>query len=167
MEKQILQEFTEKGLTVRAIARELNTSYTNVRYWLHKYELKTSLGLRWGIPKAKRPRICGQCGETRSEKFYGRKCAICGACHNKYTIERGRIQKTRAVVYLGGKCKICGFNKFNTGLDIHHTDPKKKDPKFHKKSGWSWNRMKKELESCVLLCRNCHAGVHSGDLVCP
>jgi predicted HNH restriction endonuclease len=28
--------------------------------------------------------------------------------------------------------------------------------------GWSWEHITKELEKCVLLCKNCHAAVHAG-----
>jgi hypothetical protein len=47
-------------------------------------------------------------------------------------------------------------------LDIHHVDPKKKDPDFKRMRGWAWDRIKNELDKCMLLCKNCHAAHHAG-----
>lgn len=41
MDREVLLELVGRNFSVRAIAGELNTSYTNVRYWLKKYNLKT------------------------------------------------------------------------------------------------------------------------------
>lgn len=100
------------------------------------------------------------CGETDPKKFYGKKNRICADCQNRYNIEKGRANKEKVRKYLGGKCKYCGYDKHLVALDIHHTDPSKKDPNFSSMRGWSWERIKKELEHCELVCRNCHAVIH-------
>ena len=41
MEKAVLIELLNQGLSTRSIARELGSSQTNVRYWLKKYGLKS------------------------------------------------------------------------------------------------------------------------------
>lgn len=102
------------------------------------------------------------CGETDPRKYYGHKRHICGACHNRYTVEHGRTVKLRIIAHLGGSCKACDFAMYPCSLDIHHTDPSKKDPKFWQHRGWSWARIEQELKVCVLLCKNCHAAVHGG-----
>ena len=66
---------------------------------------------------------------------------------------------------LGGKCVACGFNKYDNAMDFHHKDPQKKDPDFRNLRGWSWDKIKEEMKNCVLLCSNCHRGVHAGELV--
>lgn len=38
-------------------------------------------------------RKCSKCGETNEDKFYGNRKTLCGKCHNKYTIEKGRGKK--------------------------------------------------------------------------
>lgn len=47
-------------------------------------------------------------------------------------------------------------------LDFHHTDPTKKDINVHYASnhGWSIDRLKIELEKCIVLCANCHRKEH-------
>lgn len=65
------------------------------------------------------------------------------------------------IKYLGGSCIKCGFNEFDAALDVHHVDPIEKDPSSRSMRGWSKKRIIEELSKCVLLCKNCHAGVHA------
>ena len=102
------------------------------------------------------------CGETDRDKFSPTKTRICRQCHSKYTTERGQVQKQRARDHLGGKCQACGYAKHQVALDIHHVDPKRKDPNFGTMRGWLWRRILKELKHCMLLCKNCHTAHHSG-----
>ena len=68
--------------------------------------------------------------------------------------------KKKSVEYKGGKCIICGYNKHYSALDFHHRNPKDKD--FQISGGTkSFENLKKELDKCDLLCKNCHAEVHS------
>jgi len=61
--------------------------------------------------------------------------------------------------YKGGKCEKCGYNKCDRALDFHHDDPNKKDFSVSS-NGWSFERRKKEVDKCSLLCSNCHREVH-------
>lgn len=106
---------------------------------------------------------CGSCGETKRSKFSPTKTRVCRRCHTKYTTARGQRQKQRARDQLGGKCRACGYKKYQVSLDIHHTNPTRKDPNFNTMRGWKWTRILKELKHCVLLCKNCHTGHHSGE----
>jgi hypothetical protein len=47
-------------------------------------------------------------------------------------------------------------------LDFHHKDPAKKDPNWRLMRNWTFERIKDELEKCLLVCRNCHAEIHYG-----
>jgi hypothetical protein len=165
MDKQTLEALINKNYTSRQIALENNIGQTSVRYWIKKHGLKLKRGGSGKHPKGFiLPRKC-LCGETDPAKFYGHKKSVCGKCHNKYTSEKGREKKEYAVIKLGGCCKVCGFNKYNSGLDIHHLDPSKKDPNFRSHRSWKKERIDKELEHCMLLCKTCHAGVHSKDII--
>jgi hypothetical protein len=44
-------------------------------------------------------------------------------------------------------------------LTFHHRDPSEKDFAISGTS-WAWDRIKKELDKCDLLCMNCHAERH-------
>ncbi len=69
--------------------------------------------------------------------------------------------KIRAVEYKGGKCSICNYNKSMAALQFHHIDPTQKEFGIAR-SGISraWEKIKKELDKCILLCANCHAERH-------
>lgn len=164
IQKEKLLELVNKNLTQRQIASVLNTSHTNIRYWLNKYQIKTKRGPKGKIPKDfNRKRKC-KCGETDPTKFYGNKTSICSKCHNTYQINKGKNNREWAISFLGKKCRHCGFNKHSCALDIHHLDPKIKDMGFKHMRYWSLDRLKKELKNCILLCKNCHAIEHNRDV---
>lgn len=164
MDRIELQVLTEKGMSLRQISKETGKGPTTIRYWLKKYDLKTKRGRRGKHPKDfETPRRC-KCGETDPAKFYGNKKTVCAKCHNIYTLEKGRENRKKSVEYLGGECTCCGWNKFISGFDIHHLNPEEKDVAFSSMRAWCWERTKKELDKCVLLCKCCHAGVHNGEI---
>jgi hypothetical protein len=77
---------------------------------------------------------------------------------------RKRRKKLRkmAVDLKGGKCEICGYSRCPEALEFHHIDQSGKEFGISD-SGYtrSRERIKKELEKCILLCANCHREVHS------
>lgn len=164
MNKQVLEQQINDNLSSREIAEKNGISQTTTRYWIKKHSLKLKREQSGRHPPDfLLPKQC-PCGESDSSKFYGHKRSICGKCHNQYTLKKGKENTEYVVKKLGGKCKICGFDRFNSGLDIHHLDPTKKDPKFKNHRGWKKEKLDKEIEQCILLCKVCHAGIHSGDL---
>jgi RNase P subunit RPR2 len=164
LKKRFLERLIKERKTQKQISAELEVSQTNVRYWLKKYSLKTCRGPGGSMPKdLKSPRSC-RCGELDPEKFYGHKRSICAKCHSQYNLEKGREKRKRAVTSLGGKCTACGFNRFLCSLDIHHVDPDEKDVAFTHMRSWAWSKIEKEIKKCVLLCKNCHAALHNGEL---
>ena len=111
---------------------------------------------------------CNQCGETEEHnmmgKGHGRKSwTLCKSCHNSNTIARGRANRRLYIEYMGGKCVICGYNRCDDALEFHH--PAEKDPNFRSIRYWGFEKAKKELDRCVLLCSNCHREVNYGELV--
>ena len=75
---------------------------------------------------------------------------------------RKRI-KVRAVEYKGGKCFICGYNKCIAALEFHHINPETKTFGIAGRGfTHSWDKIKQELDTCVLLCANCHREVENG-----
>lgn len=70
-----------------------------------------------------------------------------------------RQVKIKLVEYKGGKCEKCGYNKCVDALEFHHLDPSEKDFTISGKS-WSYERLKKEVDKCILVCSNCHKEIH-------
>jgi len=72
-----------------------------------------------------------------------------------------KIVKIKAVEYKGNRCILCGYDKCIQSLDFHHKDPKEKE--FQISGGTkSFEKMKIELDKCVLVCKNCHGEIHAG-----
>jgi len=69
--------------------------------------------------------------------------------------------KQKLVDYKGGKCEICGYSKCIESLHFHHTNPEEKDFSISGKS-LSFDRLKQEVDKCILVCSNCHTEIHSG-----
>jgi len=67
--------------------------------------------------------------------------------------------KKKLIEYKGGKCEICGYNKCLTALQFHHKNPNEKDFTISGKS-LSFDRLKEEVDKCLLVCSNCHAEIH-------
>ncbi len=162
MEKQTLENLIEQSLSTWKIAEALNTTQPNIRYWLKKYNLKTQRT----INQINNERKCLTCNHTKSQDaFYKRGTKYmshCRSCYqNKYT-QRSRDNKQQAVNYLGGKCTKCGYNKCNAALDFHHIDSTTKEHSVaHLMKSINFDKLKPELDKCVLLCANCHREHHS------
>lgn len=60
------------------------------------------------------------------------------------------------------KCIHCGFDKHPAALHFHHKDPTQKDFSIgHAKLTKFNNKIKKELDKCIVLCANCHSILHA------
>lgn len=71
--------------------------------------------------------------------------------------------KLMAINLMGGKCKLCNYNNCFSALEFHQLDPSKKEFSIGNDGQIrSWDRIKNELQKCVLLCSNCHKEVHAG-----
>ncbi len=70
-------------------------------------------------------------------------------------------KKIELVEYKGGCCQVCGYDKSVRALEFHHIDPNEKDFTISGKS-WSFERLKNEVDKCVLVCANCHIEIHEG-----
>lgn len=47
-------------------------------------------------------------------------------------------------------------------MEFHHLDPSKKEFTLSKRGARSLERLRAEVDKCVLLCSNCHAEVEAG-----
>jgi transposase-like protein len=168
MKKETLKDMVEQGFSIRKISTQTGKSQTTIRYWLKKYELKTSFK-----KPTSNPWSCAKCqrkGLTQ-EDFYTRKnrprptYSYCKECANKSKVDRQRIFKKKCVDYKGGECKICGYDKCIDALDFHHVNPSKKNRSIvsMRSLGKKWDEsVKTELDKCVLVCARCHREIHAG-----
>ena len=75
--------------------------------------------------------------------------------------EQRRKLKRQAIEYKGGKCVRCGYDKCPGAMVFHHPNPSEKDFGIGASGAIrSFEKMKIELDKCVLLCSNCHSEVH-------
>lgn len=58
---------------------------------------------------------------------------------------------------------MCGYNRCLAALDFHHLNPLEKEFKVanYKRPQMS-ESIRRELDKCVLVCRNCHSEIHAG-----
>lgn len=161
MKKDILNNLVKDGKSTRQIAEKLNCSQTNVRHWLRKFDLQTGYKskIRKGAKKIIKS-VCNKHGETdfilRTEGYYR-----CKKCRSEAVIKRRRVIKEKAVDYKGGKCEKCGYDKCIAALEFHHLDPEQKDFSISMQGvSRAWEKVKKELDKCILVCSNCHREIH-------
>lgn len=104
------------------------------------------------VRKTQTKRECKICGKLYKAK--GTVCPSCNANSRRFEI------KLMAISYLGGSCASCGYNKCPAALVFHHVNPENKEFTFGGHHGLSFQRIKNELDKCVLLCNRCHAEHH-------
>ena len=89
--------------------------------------------------------------------------------NSEYVCNHVKKRKRDLISLFDGKCCICGFNAFQEALEFHHIDPSKKSFALTD-SNAATKSLEKQLEEarkCVLLCANCHRGVHAGYFELP
>lgn len=69
--------------------------------------------------------------------------------------------KLMAIEYKGGSCFICGYKKAICNLDFHHKNKTLKDFTISGNYHLGWELIQKELDKCILVCKNCHGEIHS------
>lgn len=159
MNKEEIIKYLNQGYSTWKLAEHFNTTQPNIRYWLKKYDLQTIRKLNFNNNQ----RICLTCKSTKpQEDFYkrGKKYMChCKSCFLKNNTTKRLQVKQKCVDYLGGKCSKCGYNKCLAALDFHHVNSSTKD-KDYINSRMSFEKLKIELDKCVLLCANCHREEH-------
>jgi len=81
----------------------------------------------------------------------------------KAVIKRRKKIREMAIKYKGDKCVFCGYNKCIHALEFHHIEKNGKDFGISEKGYTrSWEKVKEELDKCILVCANCHRELHAG-----
>ena len=91
----------------------------------------------------------------------GRGYYRCTQCRSDKVSQRRKKVKVLLVDYKGGKCEKCDYNKCIAALEFHHLDPSKKEFGVSNGNTMTLEKMKIEVDKCILVCSNCHKEIHS------
>lgn len=86
--------------------------------------------------------------------------------HRQKLVKLNRdFKKRKAIELYENKCGNCGksledFKNVVSVFEFHHLNPAEKDYAIGNFLTHSWDRIKKELSKCVMLCANCHRIEH-------
>ena len=173
IERERLDEFVGRGLSIAEIAAEIGLSKTTVRHWL-----AATTSRRRPKPAARPyalPRPAGMFGSSDTARRTARpnsRSRVAATSDANAAVERvmrrRRKLKELLVAEAGGRCSMCGYDRHVRALEFHHVDPETKRFQI------SWNGVTQSLETlrreaskCVLLCSNCHAEVEDGVATLP
>jgi len=151
-----LDNYTDKEKR-KQYMREYSRKYSLKRY----HDRKTKRINPKDYPEAIRlkERVCRKHGQTQHVLVSdgGYKCKKCGYD----AVKRRKIKlKKMAVDYKGGGCCWCSYAECMGSLVFHHVDPIKKEFQITSSNRVAWEKIRKELDKCVLLCANCHGEIH-------
>jgi len=165
IERDVLAELVDEGLSVRGIAARLERSGTTVRHWLREYGLQTARARLSARPHGTGVAVrgCPKHGETEFVRRGDDRGWRCLRCRSEAVTRRRQKVKEILVSEAGGRCALCGYDRHIGALEFHHTDPiDKRFSLSHMGIARSLDRARAEAGKCVLLCANCHAEVEAG-----
>jgi protein-arginine kinase activator protein McsA len=156
----ILKIYTQLNITIRW-AEHLLIPETNIRTHtpLLSYECKhtpQSLYVSDTISYVMIEFECSYCGKTFKKQIRSKRM-FCLECNEIIGVYIKSLH--------GSKCERCGYDKVNI-LEFHHIDGKNKEFALgqHYKSGKTIPELVAEANKCILVCKNCHAEIHFGNV---
>ena len=93
--------------------------------------------------------------------------SYCRDCFNYNAHERSKKIKCQCIEYKGGGCSICGYNRCIQALEFHHLESELKEKHVSGMKSRSFERIKIELDKCLLVCCLCHREIHAGLIQVP
>lgn len=78
-------------------------------------------------------------------------------------------RKKDLISVFGGECCLCHFNAFQSALEFHHVDPTTKEFGITDSNSVTkaLDKQLVEMKKCILVCANCHRGIHAEELAVP
>lgn len=120
--------------------------------------LQNSVNPKYWKTEFRMIKTCPRHGDT---EFSGEARLRCKKCNVETVVRRRKKMKVMALEYKGGSCEKCGYNSCSSALEFHHEDPEFKEFGICESGNTrSWEKLKNELDKCVLLCANCHREAH-------
>lgn len=108
----------------------------------------------------KKIKICNGCGVQLSRRRGNRYCESCAKTNLTRANTRSRA-KRRDLFHMVKStfgCCICGWNNHPAALDFHHIVGEKQCE--INATNWTTDQALGEYSKCVLVCKNCHYGLH-------
>jgi hypothetical protein len=100
---------------------------------------------------------CKPCRRERGLNNYNKNKEKWNKTHSKTTQwKKDQIKKYKEEC---GGCSKCGEKKYYL-LDFHHIDPTTKSFQISQGESKGWEKIKQEIEKCIVLCANCHREFH-------
>jgi len=99
--------------------------------------------------------------KTRTKRKYHAHCKKC------ISISVATNYYNRVVESLGDiplRCVHCGYDEHFECLDLHHVNPEDKEIGVSALRGSSYERIKREVDKCVILCAICHRLLHANKI---
>lgn len=168
-----IMELRNKGKTYKQICNELNCAMSTVSYHCKLNNVAGHSDRLTEQDKIELQKLYDEIGSLKKvAKLKGRAFETV----QKYVIIKKRTKtitgsksvilwrkrtKLKLVEYKGGKCQICEYNKSLNALHFHHLEPNEKDFSISGKS-LSFEKLKSEVDKCILVCSNCHSEIHEG-----
>lgn len=99
---------------------------------------------------------CRKCNKERSRAYYSANIEA----HKTATMKRKKkaieLSQRKIVEYLQKHpCVDCGYSNI-LALEFDHRNNKESNIATAVANGWSWDRIKKEIDKCDVRCSNCH-----------
>jgi UV DNA damage repair endonuclease len=63
---------------------------------------------------------------------------------------------------LGCICTLCGVQDHPIAFDFHHVNHKEKENTISQMASYRWEKIKAEIDKCILICVICHRKLHKG-----
>lgn len=165
--KELLVSLLEQGLSGNEIGKQLGYSGNGIRWYIKKWALSSN---HVSIKEKKCIRTsthkqCPKCLEIKELKEFnirpnGNITSYCSKCNNDNRYSILKRHKLQIISELGNCCVKCGYNKNTSALEFHHIDPDHKDFHFGNSKTTNINKLRKEIEKCILVCANCHREIH-------
>lgn len=112
----------------------------------------------------KEAKLCKGCGVELSRDRNHSHCTACAKA-NVYAATKRYKTKCREILHsikVECGCLVCGWNKYGAALDFHHLENKKESITANT---WMLPRVQTEYDKCVLVCKNCHYGIHHNEVI--
>lgn len=101
--------------------------------------------------------FCKECRRNRNLNNFYKASDKWKATHNRTKcIKQQRIKELKEN---SGGCLKCKENRYYL-LDYHHIDPSTKLFQIAQGGSKGWEKVKNEIDKCILLCKNCHSEFH-------